>query len=251
MPDNRQQKHLTPADRQRAVALRSTLASRGLELALNVRQENEHTRYDENDAYPETVRWWYYRAVEQDDADAQYMLGVMYDEGDGVPQDYAEAVRWFHRVAEQGHAEGQTRLGNMYHYGKGVPQDYTEALRWYRQAAEQGDAEGQTSLGIMYDYGEGVPQNYTEAVRWYRQAAEQDHARAQFRLGSLYFTGRGVSEDYVQAHKWFNLAASRISSSERKLRDSSMQFRDKLALLMTPAQIAEAQRLAREWRPGQ
>ena len=60
----------------------------------------------------------------------------------------------------------------MYDTGEGVPQNYTEAVRWYR-SAEQGDATAQFNLGLMYDTGEGIPQNDTEAVRWYRLAAEQ------------------------------------------------------------------------------
>lgn len=141
MPDDGQQKHLTPVDKQRSVVPRSTLASRGLELALNVRQKNESTLYDECDAIPESVRWWYYRANEQQDAEAQYMLGVMYDEGDGVPQDAAEAVRWYRRAAEQGDADAQYYLGLMYDWGEGVPEDDAEAVYWFRQAAEQGHAE--------------------------------------------------------------------------------------------------------------
>ena len=61
----------------------------------------------------------------------------------------------------------------MYDKGQGVPQDYAEAVKWYRLAAEQGDADAQYNLGVMYDNGQGVPQDYAEAVKWYRLAAEQ------------------------------------------------------------------------------
>lgn len=87
--------------------------------------------------------------------------------------DYATAYREFLPLAEQGYARAQHNLGVMYHNGEGVPQDYAEAVRWYRKAAEQGLAEGQWSLGFMYDSGEGVPQDYGEAAWWYRKAAEQ------------------------------------------------------------------------------
>ena len=103
----------------------------------------------------------------------------------------------------------------------------------------------------MYATGEGVPQDNTEAVRWFRQAAEQGDATAQVALGLMYDQGEGVPQDYVQAHKWVNLAASRFSSAERELRDMAVQARNRVASKMTPAQIAEAQRLAREWQPGQ
>ncbi len=75
---------------------------------------------------------------------------------------------------------------------------------------------------------------------------EQGNARAQWILGSMYRDGEGVPQDYVRAHKWINLAASRASAEKNK-EDASA--RDRVAEKMTPAQIAETQRLAREWKP--
>ena len=159
--------------------------------------------------------------------------------------DYATALRLFRPLAEQGGVAAQYNLGIMYANGRGVPQDYGEAVRWWRRAAEQGLAGAQHNLGFMYANGRGVPQNYDEAARWYRRAAEQGHAGAQNNLGAMYSTGDGVLQDYVLAHMWFNLAASRFAPSPD--RDSAVTNRDRLAARMTPAQIAEAQRLAREW----
>lgn len=198
----------------------------------------------------EAVRW-YRRAGEEGLVGVQLLLGTMYDSGKGVSQDYAEAARWYRLAAEQGDARAQVNLGYMYSQGRGVSQDYAEALRWFRQAAEQGNAKGQTRLGIMYEQGYGVPQDYAEALRWYRQAAAQGNAFAQASLGFMHYLGKGVSQDYVQAHKWFSLAAPRFSSSERDSQDRAMQFREKVASKMTPEQLAEAQRLAREWKAGQ
>ncbi len=96
----------------------------------------------------------------------------------------------------------------------------------------------------MYLNGAGVPQDYVEAVRWYRMAADQEVAGAQFSLGFMYATGQGVPQDYVQAHMWYNLAASRAAGEER---ESAVEGRDNVADWMNPTQIAEAQRLAREW----
>ena len=129
--------------------------------------------------------------------------------------------------------------------------DYAVAYESFRTLAEQGVADAQAFLGFMYAQGRGVPQDDAEAVRWHHQAAEQGHALAQAKLGAMYAMGRGVSQDYVQAHKWFNLAASRLSSSEQEFRDTAVQARNEVASKMTPAQIAEAQRLMREWQPGQ
>jgi len=86
-------------------------------------------------------------------------------------------------------------------------------------------------------------------VKWLRRAAEQGFADAQNDLGYLYAYGRGVPQDYVAAHMWFNLAASRPQSGAD--RDRSVKNRDVVASKMTPGEIAEAQRLAREWRPKQ
>lgn len=142
--------------------------------------------------------------------------------------------------AEQGDVSAQIVLGNMYYNGEGVPEDDREAVRWYRLAAEQGYASAQFALGVMYDNGEGVPEDNREAVRWYQLAAEQGDASAQFNLGVMYTIGEGVPEDYVQAHKWFNIAAS---SAEADDREKSAASRNLVAALMTPRQIAEAQRL--------
>ena len=129
--------------------------------------------------------------------------------------------------------------------------DYAVAFESFSTLAEQGDARAQVSLGYMYVQRRGVSQDYTEALRWFRQAAEQGDARAQIKLGAMYALGQGVPQDHVQAHKWFNLAASRFSSSEQELRDKAVQARNGVASLMTPAQLAEAQRLKREWQPRQ
>jgi hypothetical protein len=127
--------------------------------------------------------------------------------------------------------------------------DYTTASRLWRPLAEEGHATAQYNLGAMYDSGRGVPRDYTEAVKWYRLAAEQDYARAQNNLGNMYANGEGVPQDYVQAHMWFNLGASRSPASDKENRELAVENRDIVAAKMTPAQIAEAQRLAREWKP--
>jgi TPR repeat protein len=131
----------------------------------------------------------------------------------------------------------------MYAEGKGVPQDYAEALRWYRKAADQGDAGAQSNLGVMYAKGQGVPQDSAEAARWYRKAADQGEAVGQFNLGGMYAEGQGVPQEYVTAHMWLNLAAAKDGE------DDAAKARDTIAKEMTREQLAEAQRLAREWKP--
>jgi TPR repeat protein len=173
-----------------------------------------------------------------DDAIAAYERG-----------DYATAFRSMKPLAEKGDAKAQHNLGVMYDYGRGVPQDYTKALKWYRMAAEHGIPEAQHNLGLMYYQGQGVPQNYSEAAKWYRRAAEQGMADSQVNLGLMYYHGRGVSRDYVLAHMWLNLAASQYPASVRENLNDAVHYRDIVNSLMTPAQIAEAERLARKWKP--
>jgi TPR repeat protein len=94
----------------------------------------------------------------------------------------------------------------------------------------------------MYETGRGVAQNYDEAAKWYRLAADQGHAEAQNNLGSLYANGRGVPRDDVAAYMWFALAAAQDNPAAAKNRDAA-------AAAMTPAQIAEAEKLVHAWQP--
>ncbi len=147
-----------------------------------------------------------YEKAEQGHASAQYNLGVMYDNGEGVTQDASEAVRWTRKAAEQGDAWAQTNLGWMYANGEGVIQDASEAVRWYRKAAEQGHASAQTNLGVMYANGKGVIEDDSEVVRWTRKAAEQGHASAQYNLGVMYWNGEGFITDEREAFIWYSIA---------------------------------------------
>ena len=118
-------------------------------------------------------------SAEAGEAQAQFNLGVRYTFGEGVPQDYGEAVAWYRRAAEQGHAVAQYGLGVLYGTGEGVPQDYVEAVAWYRRAAEQGEALAQYNLGVLYGTGEGVPPAWARLGRTYRRIGNWgDRARS-------------------------------------------------------------------------
>ena len=153
--------------------------------------------------------------------------------------DYATALQEWTPLAEDGGAGAQTNLGVMYRDGLGVLQDYAEAVRWYRLAADQGHANAQFNLGYMYEKGLGVLQNYAEAVRWYRLAADQGDAGAQTNLGLMYDMGQGVLQDNVMAHMWYNIGAANGNELGGTNRDS-------IAEGMTPADISQAQAMARE-----
>ena len=193
---------------------------------------------------PAEAAVWYRKAAEQGNVPAQRNLGYMYATGRGVPQDDVEAVAWYRQAADQGDSSSKTALGEAYADGRGVPQDNQEAEKLFRQAAEQGNASAQYNLGVMYFNGRGVPQDDVEAAAWYRQAAEQGVVSAQYNLGLVYSEGKGVPQDNVEAHMWLNLASSRSSGADR---ERSVATRDRVAELMTPADLSEAQRRAREW----
>lgn len=161
--------------------------------------------------------------------------------------DFAAALKLFQPLAEQGHAGAQANLGVMYATGRGVEQDFTQAVAWFRKAADQGDPAGQTNLGLVYYHGQGVEDNDSEAAIWWLKAAEQGYAPAQANLGLLYANGRGVLTDYVQAHKWLSLAATRFEPGGEQER--AARTRELVARRMTPEQLAEAERLVRDWKP--
>jgi TPR repeat protein len=133
--------------------------------------------------------------------------------------DYATAMREWKPLAEGGNASAQFNLGLMYEYGQGVPQNDKTAVKWYRLAAEQGFASAQFNLGLMYENGRGVPQNDKTAVKWWKLAVEQGDAYAQNNLGVMYAFGKGVLKDYVYAHMWGNIAVSNGNENGGKLRD--------------------------------
>ncbi len=123
--------------------------------------------------------------------------------------------------------------------------DYLTALREWWPLADMGDAGVQSILGFMYTKGHGVTQDYVQAMKWYRKAANQSDAFAQINVGSMYAKGQGVTQDYVQSYMWFHLAGL----GKRRVNKKAAKNRKIVAKKMTPVQIAEAQRLARKWRP--
>ena len=112
------------------------------------------------------------QAAERGNVKAQNNLGVMYEKGQGVRQDYARAAEWFLKAAEQGTATAQFNLGLKYANGQGVRQDYAQAVQWYRKAAEQGNVEAQHNLGAVYVNGQGVHQDHKIAKEWYKKACD-------------------------------------------------------------------------------
>jgi len=202
--------------------------------------------------YPQALMWFVFAAAQGDaeamelrDAMASRMTPTQIAEAQRLarefkPQDvFTKALRENKALAEKGDAGAQFKAGLMYYLGQGVSRDYLEALDWFKRAALQGNPYAQYNVGYMYEKGEGTPQDYGEAARFYRQAAERGNRLAQYTLGYLYEKGQGVPQDEVQALMWYNLAATQGETKAKAARD-------RVTVWMTPAQIAEAQRLARE-----
>jgi TPR repeat protein len=188
---------------------------------------------------------WLRKAAEQGSAKAQCLLGLRYANGEGVKPDKFEGARWLRRAADQGLAEAQFDLGMCYANGEGVSKNAVEAVDWYRKAADQGLPEAECELGNCYLTGNGVPKEIPTGVKWTRRAAEQGFAQAQNALGLCYLKGTGVPKDYVQSYKWFNLATARGD-------DRADDARVNLAAAeryLKPEQVAEAQRMASEFKP--
>ena len=126
---------------------------------------------------------------------------------------------------------------------KRMPEATSKALRLIRPLANDGNATAQFNLGVIYLTGRGVQQDYSAAALWFRKAAEQGYALAQSNLGTLYRDGQGVAQDDVRAHMWFSLAAAR----GQQIAVKTLEMAERK---MTPAQITEAQKLARDWKPA-
>jgi TPR repeat protein len=123
-------------------------------------------------------------------------------------------------------------------YEKG---DYATALHEWRPLAEKGEAAAQFNLGLLYYEGQGVPQNFSEAARWFQESAERGYNRAQLNLGNMYAIGRGVKRDYSSSYVWLSLCAA---GGNQKCTAQ----RDEIAQKLKPAKLAEAQRIAAQWK---
>jgi TPR repeat protein len=158
--------------------------------------------------------------------------------------------------ADNGSAKAQFDAGLMHETGDVVQQNHKEALKWFTLSAEDGYAPAQLFLGLMYASGKGAAQNYTEALKWVRRAAEQGNADAQFYLCGLYLSDGIVPHNYVESYKWFLLGTASNDSAKKdaiknglvKNASDSSDAKKALLELMTPAQVADAEHLATEWR---
>lgn len=178
--------------------------------------------------------------AEQGNIDAQSSLASMCYEGQGTHQNYEEAFKLHLGAAKQGDALSQFNLGAMYFGGKGVSENRIKSLEWYLKAAKQGFVLAQSNLGAMYYEGQGTPRDYDKAFKWCSEAADKGDASAHCALGVMHYLGRGALQDYALAHMHWNIAA--FGKDKR-----GEEFRRLATKIISPSQIAEAQKLAREW----
>lgn len=191
------------------------------------------------------IEWWN-KAGGQGVIEAQHNLGLVFLSGDGAAKDLEKARFWIERAAIAGLARSQYTLGKMYLHADeleaGEP-DPAKAFEWIFKAGENGDYRAQYNLGKMYRDGIGTAVNDEQSVAWFRRSAEQGYARAQNHLGVRFARGQGIARDDVQALKWIWLAAEQ--GDEEALRN-----RQSLLLRMNTEQIGEAKRQALQDGPN-
>jgi len=176
--------------------------------------------------------------AKQGNATAQTVLGLLYAEAKGVPQDFKMAARWYRMAAEQGEVDAQVFLAQLYADGLGVAQNFSEAAKWFGLAAATGDPFAQYGLGLMSYKGEGVPQDDKKALQLFRLAVEGGDIGASYMLATMYSNGRGGRQDNVLAYMWFDVSILDGPSDAK-------EKRDRLARKMSPADLAKARDLAR------
>lgn len=140
---------------------------------------------------------WMLQSAETDNSVAQFSLGVMYSNGEGVEQDYKSAVSWYEKAALQGELEAMNNLGNCYNNGYGVEQNLHKAFEWWLKAAEGRYEPCYTLVADIYYEGiYGVKKNYNEAAFWYETAAKTGDQTGIYNLSCMYYAGEGVKRNY-------------------------------------------------------
>lgn len=167
----------------------------------------------DNGAPPEELLPLCEKAAEQDNTEAQFKCGSMYENGEGTAADKVKALYWYEKAAEQGHAEAQFNCGSMYSKGEGTAVDKSKALQWYEKAAEQGYANAQFVCGGMYRSGKGAAVDKARALYWYEKAAEQGNSNAQYNCGVMYYEGEGTARDLAKAKGFFQKVAAQTEDA--------------------------------------
>lgn len=168
------------------------------------------------------------------DAEAKFISEECCVKSEEVYKNFTEAANRIEKLFEQNNADAQYKLGIRYYTGDGVEKNHSEAVKWFRKAAEQGNAEAQYNLGVCYEKGEGVDKNFAEAAKWYRKVAEQGDANAQRNLGLYYIQEK---RDNVRGYAWIFLSVkngledltSKLAELEKQMDKGEIERAKKLA----------------------
>jgi uncharacterized protein len=180
--------------------------------------------------------------ADQGNPKAEYYMGFLYAQGNGVSQSMDKAIDWWKKAAAQNYAPAELNLGMVYESGQGgIEKNPQEAANWYRKAAALGDTQAETSLGDMYVTGRGVAKDPREAAKLYKAAVAKGYAPAFASFGYLYETGAGVPKDPVKAHMYYNVAAATSTGS---VADKATSNRDRVAATLSKEDFAKARTLA-------
>jgi TPR repeat protein len=156
------------------------------------------------------------------------------------------AVKWYREAANKNDILAMRSLHSLHEYGStsGVDVDKVESAKWCLKAAELGVPSLQHIMAIKYQSGEGVPIDTKAAIFWCRESAERGYSNAQYDLAQKYYKGEGVPQDFVLAYKWFNIATG---DTDSPLLSTCKHYRDLVSKDMTKEQIAEGQKMSRDW----
>jgi uncharacterized protein len=154
---------------------------------------------------------------------------------------FTQAMSAFSALAETGHGRAEFMLGVMHEQGLGVAKNARRAAGWYLRAAQHGNASAQYNIAVFHQLGKGVERSDAAALKWHAAAAAQGHHKAQNNLGAIFYTGAGVARNLVEAWKWLTLAADGLTGQDRKV---TLQNRGRIERDMTADALAEAKRRA-------
>jgi TPR repeat protein len=180
--------------------------------------------------------------IEKNDPNAQFLMGMLCDAGNGVIQDQAVAASWYRKAAEQNHLLAQLFLGILYYSGNGVEKDYEKAAHWFQAPANKGNDQAQFYLGSMYAKGDGVNRDDSKAIEWLTKASAQRNTRAMGMLATLLLSRNQNEQDLIDAYVWSHLAAEydpvQAMTSARVLTEKHC----------SKAQVKAAKKLISEWK---
>ncbi|VAW75689.1 hypothetical protein MNBD_GAMMA12-1551 [hydrothermal vent metagenome] len=179
------------------------------------------------------------KSAEKGVANAQFNLGLIFEQGTEIQKDLSKAVYWYKKAAGQGHTVAQYNYATLLHFGKGISKDETKAAHWYQLAAKKGHTAAQSSLAFLYlQHVQTKFRDTKKAAYWYKKAAKLGYPEAQFNLGLLYASGKGVLLNYAQAYAWLDMA----HLNQYK---NALKSRNRVAAHLTQKQLKEAMQLSK------